>query len=304
MRHFYIVLVLLAVVLAGLTAEAKQVEVVLKTGKVILGELIRETNTTLLLQTKTNQIEISKLNVKTIDGDPPFKRKIGPGASIDRTSLPEEVLIPAGNFLMGDSRKKENFVHKIVLDAYWIDTFEVTNGQYRAFMEATGHAPPRYWDNPRYNANEQPAVGVTWHDAQAYCAWKGKQLPTEAQWERAARGPKSLLYPWGDTFNAMHANTKENKHKKPLPAGSFPSGKTQEGVYDLAGNIWEWCGDWYDKEYYYASPARNPTGPAEGKKRVIRGGGWNAGPVDMAYRRDIKPKQAYPSLGFRCARTP
>lgn len=281
---------------------AEGVDVILKSGEVIRGELIRETNTTITLQLASSQIEISKLTIKSIDGRPPFEpqkprtQATGP--------IPEEILIPAGDFLMGVINGKENPVHSVYVDAFYIDALEVTNENYREFVEATGHEPPRYWQDPKYNADKQPVVGVTYEDATAFCQWKGKRLPTEAEWERAARGPHSRLFPWGDRFDAQRANTREGKHRQPLPVGSYPKGVSAEGVFDMSGNVWEWCHDWFEKEYYAVAASKNPTGPDSGKKRVIRGGGWTAPHTDMADRRGEKPDKTYPSLGFRCARTP
>ena len=283
------------------TGSAQGIDVILKSGEVIRGELIRETPTSITLQLASSQIEISKLTIKTIDGRPPFETPNK--APKNKGPVPKEIRIPAGDFLMGVIRGKENPVHTVYLDAFYIDALEVTNAEYRKFVEAKGHKPPRYWNDPKYNADKQPVVGITYSDAQAYCQWVGKRLPTEAEWERAARGPHSRLFPWGDRFDAQRTNTRETKHRRPLPVGSYPNGDSPEGVLDMSGNVWEWCHDWFDKEYYQQTTMKNPTGPESGKKRVIRGGGWTAPHTDMAHRRGEKPNKTYPSLGFRCART-
>ena len=309
MRYVRVVLMLLTIAATcradeGVLKEGAKtdtVEVVLKSGRVLQGKMIQETASTILLQVGSSRAELSKINIRTINGRPAFQPK---AASSPNDMQPEAILIPAGPYLMGDSQDKDNVVHKVYLDAYWIDNYEVTNARYRQFIEATGYSKPRYWDDPRYNGDNQPVVGVTWEDAQAYCAWAKKRLPTEAEWEKAARGEKSRLFPWGDVYNTTYANTKASKHKRPLSVGSYPEGRSPYGLHDLSGNVWEWCQDWHDKDYYPTSPTRNPTGAESGKKRIIRGGGWNAAYVDMAHRRGIKPTVAYPSLGFRCARNP
>ena len=298
-RIFAIVLVVLTSVIT--TAEA--VEVVLKSGRVVRGELIQETATSITLQLTSSRIEISKLSIKTIDGRSPFEPRRATSATSAALFNKAEVQIPAGEFLMGDTRDKNAPVHTVHLDAYWIDTHEVTNAQYREFVADSKRAAPRYWQDEKYNKPTQPVVGISWEDADAYCAWKGKRLPTEAEWERAARGTHSQLYPWGDRFDATRTNTREARTRRPLPVGAFPEGATSEGLLDMSGNVWEWCWDWYDESYYRMSPLRNPTGPETGKKRVIRGGGWSAPQIHMAKRRGEKPDKTYPSLGFRCARS-
>lgn len=300
MREFKRKLTFLALtVLLCFTSGVEGVEVVLKSGKVIQGELIRETNTTISLQLASSQIEISKLSIKSIDGRPPFQR----AQRKTNAPIPKDVLIPASDFLMGVIKGKDNPVHKVYLDAFRIDALEVTNAEYRAFLETTNRKPPRYWQDPKYNTDKQPVVGVTYEDAKAYCESQGKRLPTEAEWERAARGPHSRLFPWGDRFDPERANTRETKRRRPSPVGSFPEGASPEGVLDMSGNVWEWCHDWFDKEYYAQTATKNPNGPNSGKKRVIRGGGWTAPHTDMAHRRGEKPNKTYPSLGFRCAKS-
>ena len=286
----------------GVTRDDASVEVVLKSGRVIRGQVIRENNSTLLLQTAFSQVEISKINIETVNGKPAFGSAAVPVEARPEDVHPEEVLIPAGAFLMGDSREKESPVHKVHLDAYWIDKYEVTCAQYRKFLESTGRPEPRYWQDPRFSEDAQPVVGVTWEDARDYCVWAKKRLPTEAEWEKAARGEQSRLYPWGDAYNPTFANTRKSKKKRPMPVGTYPAGVSPYGVHDMAGNVWEWCRDWHGKDYYSTSPARNPTGPKEGELRAVRGGGWNARHVAMSHRRGVKPDKPDHALGFRCAR--
>jgi len=247
-------------------------------------------------------------------------------------TLPEEItgrdgaqmrLIPAGEFQMdSDDYDDEKPVHTVYLDAFYIDKYEVTNAQYKEFMESTGHKAPLYWDDSNYNSPGQPVVGVTWEDANAYAKWAGKLLPTEAEWEKAARGGLvGKKYVWGDDWPPPEkaGNFADESAKKVFtgwsiiegyddgyayaaPVGSFsPNG---HGLYDMAGNVWEWCVDWYDGEYYKRSPERNPTGPDSGSTRVLRGGSWYYDGPDylrVANRNNNDPTNTNNNVGFRCA---
>lgn len=240
------------------------------------------------------------------------------------------VLIPAGEFYMGIDRSEipelvnwakgydqsvvaswfedETPRHKVYLDAYYIDVYEVTNEMYAKFLKATNRKPPKYWDDPRFNDPKQPVVGVTWEDAKAYCEWAGKRLPTEAEWEKAARGGLiGKRFPWGDEASHDYANyygtVGADVWGYSAPVGKFaPNGY---GLYDMAGNVFEWCADWYDKDYYSKSPTNNPQGPPSGKTRVVRGGGYGY-PANFLRVSDrfgsYFPSNAYPFVGFRCAK--
>lgn len=308
MKYFRFILLVLAIMGTGnadeeVTNEKSEdlIEVVMKSGRVVKGNRIQETSSTVLLQIGSSQVELSKINIKTVNGLQLFQPK---ATSHSYSAQPEEILIPASSYLMGDSENKVNIVHKVYLESYFIDNYEVTNARYRQFILETGHSKPRYFNDPRYNEDNQPVVGVTWEDAQAFCTWAKKRVPTEAEWEKAARGKKSLLFPWGDIFNSNYSNTKASKNNRPLSVGKYYKGRSPYGVHDMSGNVWEWCQDWYEKNYYPRSPVRSPTGPKSGKKRVVRGGGWNSPYVDMTHRRGIDPTKAHPSVGFRCARNP
>jgi len=218
------------------------------------------------------------------------------------------VLIPAGTFLMGDTFNEGYglLVHDVYLEAYYIDAYEVTNAQYKEFMDATSYKAPTLWNNPAYNAPNQPVVGVTWYDAVAYCKWAGKRLPTEAEWEKAARGGlEGMRYPWGNTLTHNDANYDGTGGTDiwtySAPVGSFaPNGY---GLYDVAGNVLEWCADWYDTDYYSISPRNNPKGPGTGCLRVLRGGSWNFDPphLRVAFRYNRSSSLAFSTIGFRCA---
>ncbi len=278
------------------------VKVLLKSGKEIEGKLVWESSASVFLQTGPSQIEIAKINIETIDGEEILLGR-GETEAVSKANVtPGIVLVPAGSFLMGDSRDKRRVAHKVHLDKFQIDKYEVTNAQYRVFLNETDRAKPKYWEDPRFNDEAQPVVGVTFEDADSYCTWANKRLPSEAEWEKAARGGQSRLYPWGDRPEAGLSNTSESKKNHALGPGSFQTDVSPYGVHEMAGNVSEWCLDYYDKNYYKVSPSRNPAGPAEGNKRVVRGGSWMFDLTEMSKRRGLKPETALPYLGFRCAK--
>ncbi len=221
------------------------------------------------------------------------------------------VLIPAGEFSMGDHHDVgytyEKPVHTVYLDAFYMDVYEVTNALYKKFMDATGHKAPGYWNDSKYNAPDQPVVGVSWEDAKAYADWAGKRLPTEAEWEKAARGGLSgKKFPWGgDAPDGTQCNFADKNvddgYGYAAPVGSYPP--NDYGLYDMAGNVWEWCSDWYDSNYYTSSPKRNPTGPSSRSWRFLRGGSWahNVYYLRCANRSGFNPSLTDYSLGFRCS---
>ncbi len=230
------------------------------------------------------------------------------------------VFIPAGEFLMGsdgpDAPADEQPAHIVDVPAFYIDRFEVTNEQYRRFVIETGHAPPRSadpreasfnWTGSDYPAGtgDHPAVLVSWHDAAAYAAWAGKRLPTEAEWEKAARsGMAGQKFPYGDRLELSQANFHKSylRTNKLRPVGAFEP--TALGLYDMAGNVWEWCHDWYRADYYRSGAAVNPQGPVNGDYKVFRGGSWmNDEPfLRCAQRGKNSPDHKSPAVGFRCVR--
>ncbi len=228
------------------------------------------------------------------------------------------VTIPAGEFLMGSpegkGRADEWPQRSVSLDAFLIDQVEVTNERYMAFVKATGHrTPPNpYGTGPLGSLTgieHLPVVQTTWYDAKAYCTWAKKRLPTEAEWEKAARGTDGRLYPWGnEPPTAKRANfDREWEEEKTLhPVGALPGGDSPYGVKDMAGNAREWVSDWYDAEYYQDAPLRNPQGPdKKGVVRVIRGGSWHSPASDItttARGRGGFALQTH-GTGFRCARS-
>jgi formylglycine-generating enzyme required for sulfatase activity len=222
------------------------------------------------------------------------------------------VLVPAGEFTMGspEGDPDEKPAHKVQISAFFIDKYEVTVKQYAAFLQESGGDRPAEWRTMNKTANQnRPVMGVDWADAARYCKWAGKRLPTEAEWEKAARGTDGRLYPWGnDPPTPLHANygKKEwNNHEALVPVGTLEAGKSPYGVYDMAGNVWEWVSDWYDNDYYKQSPSDSPAGPPTGGFKVIRGGSWNTSARNLrAADRYFDPpsfrSQYVP--GFRCAK--
>jgi len=250
------------------------------------------------------------------------------------------VYVPAGEFIMGSSDadvdsalalcneyygdcqrswfEDEQPRHTVYLDAFYIDKTEVTNAQYRACVEAGACDTPSdttYYDDANYA--QHPVVFMSWNDADVYCRWAGKRLPTEAEWEKAERGTDGWIYPWGNAFDGSKLNfcdancpydwkdaSTNDGYAHTSPVGSYPAGASPYGALDMAGNAWEWVADWYNSHYYSQSPGRNPPGPDSGEKRVLRGGSWFIGPGSGrgADRQGDNPDIQNNDVGFRCAR--
>lgn len=230
----------------------------------------------------------------------PFPRNPVDGAEL--------VAIPAGTFTMGYDRGHgdERPTHPVTLSAFSMYRYEVTNEQYAAFCKATGHAPSAFASSSKFNQPKQPAVGITWEDAAAYARWAGARLPTEAEWEYAARGTDGRLYPWGsDRPRAERAQFDQNPSSDATaPVGSHPKGASPFGCEDMAGNAWEWVADRYAYDYYAHSPEKDPQGPAEGPRRVLRGGCWGfPSELRATYRFYEKPGFSANYVGFRCVTT-
>ncbi len=218
------------------------------------------------------------------------------------------VLVPAGEFTMGvEGTGDGSPAHAVRLHAFLVDRPEVTNAEYAAFCKATDRKLPFFWGIDRFRSGpkypDHPVVGVSYGDAQAYAKWRGKRLPTEAEWERAARGGLAgRKYVDGDALDSSRVNYTRSGKDGPLPVGSYaPNGY---GLYDMAGNVQEWVADRYDGGYYAVSPGEDPPGPEKGRFRVIRGGGWYTGPMcmDVALRYALPPSWVDFNVGFRCAR--
>ncbi len=219
------------------------------------------------------------------------------------------IYIPEGYFPMGTGSGEEDQkpMHYVFTSPFFIDKYEVTNSKYKQFIESTNHPAPKYWEDERFNQPDQPVVGVSWFDAMAYARWKGRRLPTEAEWEKAARGNDGRLYPWGKKwekgFNLFFVNIfgMEDRYKFTAPATYYQSGASPFGVLNMAGNVWEWCLDWYDPEYYKFSPELDPEGPEPKQMKVLRGGSWinNIDEVKATTRARNLPSVKNDIYGFR-----
>ncbi len=224
-------------------------------------------------------------------------------------SIKDMVLVPAGEFTMGSNEwwPKSQPEHKRFLNAFYIDKFEVTNKRYKKFVAAVKRSPPAHWVNGELPAEraEHPVVFVSWYDANDFCRWEGKRLPTEPEWEKAARGADKRAFPWGDKFEAKRGNMPQLGKNDTMPVGSFENGKSPYGVYDMAGNVWEWTSDWF-KPY----PGNNHPDENYGEKyKVVRGGSWydctyyKCGISAPTYNRIFfNPMTLNNNFGFRCAR--
>jgi formylglycine-generating enzyme required for sulfatase activity len=259
------------------------------------------------------------------------------------------VYVPAGPFSMGSDEGYSDMlpIHDVTLDGFWIDRMEVNNDQFAEFVSGTGYRTTAEetgrgviitesgafedtrgadWQHPQEPESDlrslgnHPVVLVSWYDARAYCEWAGGILPTEAQWEYAARGPEGLEYPWGENFDGEKANycdiscgfdwkdeAYDDGYARTAPVGIYPEGASWTGTLDMAGNVWEWVNDWYDSKYYADVAAENPMGPVSGQLKVLRGGGWFQPSISdpqmdlrSAYRLESFPEYRNDHLGFRC----
>ena len=273
------------------------------------------------------------------DKDPAGELRIKPPAQGDVTDMAR---VPDGNFKRG-STFEENKIHlkicrkvdkacrlwwfddeypakQVFVDTFWMDVYEVTNSQYLEFVLATGHRPAldeacttdacregNLWKGKSFPKRiaRQPVTQVNWYDADAYCRFRGKRLPTEAEWEKAARGPNGRQYPWGNASPKGRA-TYQKKWLGAFtmtPVGTYPHGVSMYGVHDMAGNVWEWVDDWYHRNYYARGSKIEPKGPASGDFKVVRGGSWvnYADTLRSALRRWSRPQVQFNDTGFRCA---
>ena len=216
------------------------------------------------------------------------------------------LLVPGGKFVMGDDEWSPR--REVYVDAFYMDKYEVSVALYDKFLRATGaHARPEYWSDVDLKAIDNlPVVGVSWSEAQAYCRWAGQRLPTEAEWEKAARGTDGRTYPWGQGEPTAALANFGNDASKPLPEGLAPvdsreAGKSPYGISNLAGNVAEWVADWYE-DGFKKDDLYNPKGPDSGKGRVLRGGGWTDLPeaLQTAKRYFVSPEDRAEDRGFRC----
>jgi formylglycine-generating enzyme required for sulfatase activity len=240
------------------------------------------------------------------------------GLGIGSTQVSESdnmvlLYVPAGAFDMGsDERLDEQPIHKVYLDAYWIDQTEVTNGKYHqcegagectAPMISRSYTRDAYYENPEYD--NYPVIQVSWFQADDYCRWAGRRLPTEAEWEKAASGIEGWKFPWGDNPPIPGLLNYDRNINDTTEVGAYPEGISPVGALDMAGNVWEWVADWYGEKYYEESPERNPQGPPSGTGHVLRGGTWYYYEefIRSADRHWFKPEWQNYKIGFRCALT-
>ncbi len=239
-----------------------------------------------------------------------------PLAAVDNAS--DTVLIPAGEFIMGShegaGQADERPAHKVYLDAYYFDRYEVTGKDFENYLSANPDQHPTitgWWDRKvRPDMADRPVIGLTWNRCLNYCVWRGKRLPTEAEWERAAGGLNKRVHPWG---NEPPTQKRANfgrccfimKGEILQKSGAYEEGKTPDGIYDMGGNIAEWVYDWYDKNFYQSSPYNNPKGPEHGKYHTIRGGAWNSVSDYMmsSNRYGHDDAKDFYGIGCRCAQS-
>jgi formylglycine-generating enzyme required for sulfatase activity len=241
-------------------------------------------------------------------------RKPTPQAEPAHTEPGPSVMISAVEFWMGidgpQGLDDERPRHPVVLDAYAMDVHEVTVGHYSTFLKKTRRTPPLFWDTLDLHEHaDRPVIGVNWDDAAAYCRWAGKRLPTEAEWEHAARGTDERRYPWGNQaptpeFANYGIGARFSYGQTLMPVGHYEKGKSPYGMYNMAGNAWEWVHDWYGTNYYEVSDKQNPRGPEEGQFKVLRGGSWSELPKYLlTYGRfKLPPNTRNSYIGFRCAK--
>lgn len=219
--------------------------------------------------------------------------------------------VPEGAFFMGSGQGSadEQPIHSVYLDAFYMDQIEVTNGLYKACVDAkvcqrvkkSSATRSSYYDDPHFV--RFPVLFVNWNMAQTYCEWRGARLPTEVEWEKAARGGSNFIYPWGDDPDCNLANY-GNCLGDTSGALIYDLGQSRFGIYNMAGNVWEWVSDWYSDNYYRSSPQDNPQGPDTGTKKVLRGGSWkdNYAEIRSVNREAQNPYYSSNAVGFRCAK--
>lgn len=229
--------------------------------------------------------------------------------------IPKMQSIPAGDFIMGSNshkllRKNESPEHKVYLEKFYLDTYEVSNQEYEKCVKEKKCTESEYSDNKHYNGPTMPVVGISWFDANKYCEFVGKRLPTEAEWEKAARGENRNIYTWGNELNLYREECytniygKKDKCKYSAAVGSFPNDKSYYNLYDLNGNVREWVNDFYDKNYFKKDNKANPKGPTDSKHKVIKGASFKdtTNNLALSIRYKLKPEKKKNNVGFRCAK--
>jgi formylglycine-generating enzyme required for sulfatase activity len=260
------------------------------------------------MQSDTQTVSLTNTSPVTIHPTLPPTQEI-----LDSKNIPM-VFVSAGQFTMGSNLATSEAIHQVHLDSFYIDKFEVTNEFYAQCVqfgpcqepkEIYSKTHPSYYGNPDF-AN-YPVVHIDWFIAKTYCQWRGGRLPTEAEWEKAARGTDERTYPWGNEIDCEHANFAECVGDT-MPVESYKNGVSPYGAFNMAGNVWEWVSDWFSPTYYDISPLENPLGPENTNKKTLRGGSWvtNGNGVRISYRYGSEPSRTgrYTDFGLRCARTP
>jgi iron(II)-dependent oxidoreductase len=251
-----------------------------------------------------------------------------PPGEFQMGSTPEDIAKVLDDFQGVSSKAFQGELpqHRVDLPGYYIDQFEVSVKLYGSFLKATDRPAPKFWGNERFLQPDLPVVGITWFDANEYCKWAGKRLPSEAEWEKAARGSTNNVYPWGMTWDYNYSNTAsywakgkfsavsdwaqwietalENEKAGPIAIGQFPNGASPYGVYDMVGNAAEWVFDWYAPYEENSIKVDNPTGKESGTLKVYRGGSWSVSSVfaRSSFRARENPEKESPYIGFRCAK--
>lgn len=264
--------------------------------------------------------------IETFAATAVFTPTLGVGSSIESNGV-TMMYVPAGEFIMGNNNGRDEVKPErtVYLDDFYIDKYEVTNAAYKRCVDANGCGAPQsnrsltyfpYYGDSQYD--DYPVLFVSWYQAKRYCEWRGMRLPTEAEWEKAARGVSGRrIYAWKGAFDGTKLNfcdsrctfgksadkTVDDGYADTAPVGSYEEGQSSYEIYDLAGNVWEWIADWYDAGYYRAAPNTNPLGPSSGVYRVLRGGAWDTdkNETQSSFRIGKDPAVAYNDIGFRCA---
>ena len=260
-----------------------------------------------LERVRTNAFELgAKLDVLELDimGLEERRQELLPAINA-RTMI----AITAGSFIMGnrneDSPRNERPAHPVFLSPFLISRYPITNAEYRDFVQCTNRKLPGHWQLGSYpnGLAQHPVVNVSWQDARAFASWRGARLPTEAEWEKAARGTDERHYPWGDRYFDEARCNGSNKIGTTTPVDTFPEGRSPYGVWDLCGNVYEWCFDYYEENYYKTAPTANPKGPEKGRDRVVRGGCFadTRLALQITHRIGVDEVATRENIGFRIA---
>jgi iron(II)-dependent oxidoreductase len=254
------------------------------------------------------QIEEMKIRQDKIENDmedqEERRKEVLPGANKRLM-----IHVSSGPFTMGgrdeDSPRNERPAHTVFLSDYYISRYPITNQEYREFVQCTGHRIPIHWQRGTFPAGtgKHPIANVSWQDADAFARWRGARLPSESEWEKAARGTDERPYPWGSRFTEGERCNANNQVGTTTPVNEFPDGRSFYELWDMAGNVYEWCQDFYDDEYYKSSPATNPKGPDGGQERVVRGGCYieSRAALRTTHREGVGEVTTRDTIGFRIA---